>query len=175
MAGATTTRSAAWPRRVCGIGSASSHSDVCAGSEPARRRWCAPTKCERALGEHRRRRGRRRRPGGGRPRGLVGGDAAGHAEDDALPGEHGRGRSRRWDADSAVRAVGGVGLVGLDLGGRASTATILSAAISSKAIDSGLRATEVTWGGTMVPEALAELAEVRVDLPGPLGAQGDEA
>ena len=32
-----------------------------------------------------------------------------------------------------------------------STATILSAAISSKAIDSGLRATEVTCGGTMVP------------------------
>jgi hypothetical protein len=29
--------------------------------------------------------------------------------------------------------------------------TILSLAISSKAIESGLRATEVTWGGTMAP------------------------
>jgi hypothetical protein len=31
------------------------------------------------------------------------------------------------------------------------TDTILAAAISSSAIDSGLRETDVTWGGTMAP------------------------
>ena len=54
-------------------------------------------------------------------------------------------------------------------------ATILSAAISSKAIDSGLRATEVTCGGTIGAEAVAELAEVGVDLAGPSGGQRDQA
>ena len=78
---------------------------------------------------------------------LVGGDAAGDAEDDAC--------GRR----ACVPAAGRLGrLAGSsDVGRRASSTsaaigrTILSAAISSKAIDSGLRATEVTCGGTMAP------------------------
>ena len=39
-----TTRSAAWPSRVCGIGSPSSHSDVCAGSEASAENVVSPTK-----------------------------------------------------------------------------------------------------------------------------------
>ena len=50
----------------------------------------------------------------------------------------------------------------------------LGAAISSKAIVSGLPDTDVTCGGTITPEGLSELVVVRVDLPGPLGGEGDQ-
>ena len=43
VAGATTTRSADWPRRVCGIGSASSNSDVCARSDASAEKVVSPT------------------------------------------------------------------------------------------------------------------------------------
>ena len=42
--GTTTTRSADWPSRVCGIGSASSNSDVRTGSEASAENVVAPTK-----------------------------------------------------------------------------------------------------------------------------------
>jgi hypothetical protein len=44
VAGATTTRSAAWPSRVWGIGSVSSNSDVWAGSEASAENVVTPTK-----------------------------------------------------------------------------------------------------------------------------------
>ena len=44
MAGATTTRSARWPRRVCGMGEASSHTDVWVGSDPRASKVARPTK-----------------------------------------------------------------------------------------------------------------------------------
>ena len=69
-----------------------------------------------------------------------------------LPASIGREPARRGRLRSPV----GVGRPSASaasalVGSAASTATILSAAISSKAIDSGLRATEVTCGGTIVP------------------------
>ena len=51
------------------------------------------------------------------------------------------------------------------------TPSILSASISSKAIDSGLRAVEVTCGGTIGAQAVTELVVVGVDLPGTPGGQ----
>ena len=44
MAGTTTIRSAFCPRRVWGMGEASSHNDVCAGSEARAENVTAPTK-----------------------------------------------------------------------------------------------------------------------------------
>jgi hypothetical protein len=44
VAGQTTMASADWPRRVCGMGSASSHSDVCTGSDASAENVVAPTK-----------------------------------------------------------------------------------------------------------------------------------
>ena len=44
VAGATSTRSAVWPRWVCGIGWGSSHSDVHARSEPRASKVVRPTK-----------------------------------------------------------------------------------------------------------------------------------
>ena len=44
MAGATTTRSADWPSRVCGMGSASSNSEVRTGSEARAENVVSPTK-----------------------------------------------------------------------------------------------------------------------------------
>ena len=101
---------------------------------------------------------------------LVGGDAAGDAEDDPPPGEctpdgllaglasAARPRRRPRPRRPPARRPG-----------RSARNSILSAAISSKAIDSGLRATEVTCGGTIAPEAVAQLVEVGVDLAGPRG------
>ena len=43
VAGATTTRSAVWPRRVCGIGSGPPKSDVRAGSDASAEKVSAPT------------------------------------------------------------------------------------------------------------------------------------
>ena len=44
VAGATTTRSAHWPSRVCGIGSASSNSEVRARSDASAENVVGPTK-----------------------------------------------------------------------------------------------------------------------------------
>ena len=44
VAGATTTRSACWPSRVCGMGSSSSNSDVWTGSDAKAENVVAPTK-----------------------------------------------------------------------------------------------------------------------------------
>ena len=44
VAGATSTRSAAWPRWVCGIGSCGSNSSVRAGSEASAEKVAVPTK-----------------------------------------------------------------------------------------------------------------------------------
>ena len=66
--GTTTTRSADWPSRVCGMGSASSHSEVCTGSEASARERGARRRSARRPRSSPGRRGRRRRPGGGRPR-----------------------------------------------------------------------------------------------------------
>ena len=130
---------------------------------------------------------------------LVGGDPAAHAEDDAAAGEgrHGssvsprrRGRRPRgWTRPRSTRprCRSRAGTPVLGRGRSASSASgtglpvapptpsILSAAISSKAIDRRLRAVEVTCGGTTVPSAVAELAVVRVDLAGATGRQRDEA
>ena len=45
MAGATTTRSARWPRVVCGLGSGLSHNEVRAGSEARAEKVVVVTKC----------------------------------------------------------------------------------------------------------------------------------
>ena len=69
--------------------------------------------------------------------GLVRGDAAGDPEDDAC-----------------ARQPGGDGLTCYLISSSASSGrrkVILSAAISSRAMESGLRDTEVTCGGTMAP------------------------
>ena len=88
--------------------------------------------------------------------GLVGGDATGDPEDDAGTGEgHG-------EPSTSPGSCGGSALVAL--GGRrpprrrprrrrpprpraSKVGTIRPSAISSKAIDSGLRAVDATWGG----------------------------
>ncbi len=44
VAGTTTTRSAACPSRVCGMGDDSSHSDLWAGSDASAENVTAPTK-----------------------------------------------------------------------------------------------------------------------------------
>ena len=44
VAGATITRSAPWPSRVCGMGSGESNSDVRAGSDASAENVSAPTK-----------------------------------------------------------------------------------------------------------------------------------
>ena len=54
------------------------------------------------------------------------------------------------------------------------TPSILSAAISSKAIDSGLRARGGDLRRHDGAQAVTELAVVAVDLPGTLGGQGDQ-
>ena len=85
---------------------------------------------------------------------LVGGDATGDPEDDPAAGEHGPGRApasqRSGVVDRAVTRPTRPRPASSSTSG-GSTGTILSAAISSKAIDRGLRATEVTCGGTMAP------------------------
>ena len=73
------------PSRVCGMGSGASNSDVRAGSDASAENVSAPTKRRASCGEHR----RDVRAGVDQPPadldGLVGGDAAAHAEDDARP------------------------------------------------------------------------------------------
>ena len=71
---------------------------------------------------------------------LVGRDATGDAEDDGAAGQH-----------RPAEGLGGLAVVGSSRRSSTGMATILSAAISSNAIDSGLRATEVTCGGTLEP------------------------
>src|SRR5581483_257991 len=66
--------------------------------------------------------------------GLVGGDPAGDAQDDAPAGER---LQRCYLIDRSTTS------------GRSKT--ILPASISSREIDRGLRDSEVTWGGTIVP------------------------
>ena len=44
VAGATTTRSADWPRRVCGMGSSSSHREVFTFSDASASKVVRPTK-----------------------------------------------------------------------------------------------------------------------------------
>ena len=106
--------------------------------------------------------------------GLVRRDPAGDAEDDPPAARDvGRG-SRRGSAGVVGRGV----VAGR--GGSTSAATsasssstgsirsmILPTSISSSAIDSGLRDTDVTCGRHDPAEALAELVVVVVDLPGP--------
>ena len=154
------TRSAVWPRRVCGMGSASSHSEVCTGSEARADERGAADEALGPLGHD----GHDVGAGVDQPAadldGLVGRDPAGDAEHDAPPGEwrHGlladlasslagsRPARRRPRRDAARRRPPRASSPGSTW-----TNSILSAAISSKAIDSGLRATEVTCGGTMAP------------------------
>ena len=54
VAGATTTRSAVCPRRVCGIGSGPSNSDVRAGSDASAENVTRADEALRVVGEHRR-------------------------------------------------------------------------------------------------------------------------
>ena len=83
VAGATTTRSAVWPRRVCGIGSGPPNSDVRAGSEASAENVSAPTNRCASVGEH----GHDVHAGVDEPPAdldrLVRRDAAGDAEDDS--------------------------------------------------------------------------------------------
>ncbi len=182
VAGPTTTRSARLAEAGVrdGLGG-SSHSEVRAGSEAERREG-----------------GRAHEPGGAGVRtgrhvgarvdqpaahldGLVGRDAPDTPSTTLLPAEIHRARSgggvtrrcrqrRRWP-----RRAQPLRLPPRPRAPRPGRHTILSAAISSNAIDSGLRASEVTCGGTMAPEAVAELAEVGVDLARPVGPERDEA
>ena len=90
VAGATTTTSAAWPRRVCGIGSRSDQSEVCdrLGRERGQRDLADEA------GGAPRHDGRDVRAGVDQPAadldGLVGGDPAADAQDDAAPGQRAR-------------------------------------------------------------------------------------
>ncbi len=78
---------------------------------------------------------------------LVGGDATGHPQDDASPVQHLVDPLRPTPRTTRRRAVS----LASSASGSILTPTILSAAISSKAMDSGLRAEDVTCGGTTVP------------------------
>ncbi len=101
---------------------------------------------------------------------LVGGDAPRHAEDDALALEHGVGVSAAYSADSvsspsaSSSSASGSGPVAEDLVG----VDLLE----------GDRQRLAGRGGDLRrhhgAEALGQLVVVRVDLPGPLGAEGDQ-
>ena len=100
MAGTTTTRSAGWPSRVCGMGEASSHSEVLHRLGGQRGERHRADEARGLLGQD----GRDVDAGVDQPPAdldrLVGGDAAADAEDDA------------WCAGgpvSARRAVLGLG------------------------------------------------------------------
>ena len=155
-----------------GSAQGSSHSEVRTGSEASAEKVTAPTnRVASAVSTGPRR--RRRRPGGGRPRPPCRRRCRRDAEDDAAAPERHRAvvsRLRRRPSTRRRRRTLGRLAVGL----APARARSCPAAISSKAIDSGLRATEVTCGGTMAPEAVAQLTEVGVDLAGPHGRQADQ-
>ena len=81
MAGATTIRSARWPNRVCGMGEASSHSPVWAGSEPRASKVALPDEPGGPLGQDRRHVHAGIDQLSAHLDRLVGGDAGRHAED----------------------------------------------------------------------------------------------
>ena len=168
MAGATRIRSALWPRRVCGIGLSSSHSEVCTGSLARAENVVRPTKCSApavitgttcAPASTSRRQtsmalyaaippviprtmrlpasadGATALIGSQRRRGAQW-SGAGSGDDLAVAGSS-LGVDAAWAASSASSG--------------SSVRTILSAAISSKLMLSGLRAADGTCGGTMWP------------------------
>ena len=163
--GTTTTRSAPWPSRVCGIGSASSNSDVWTGSDASAENVTSPTKRGGARGQHRHDVGPLVDEAAADVDRLVGGDAAGDTEDDAPPVEH-CGPTRQ-PAPSAVASpsAGSLGCTHHDL-------------VAGDLLE-GDRQRLAGHGGDLRghdrPEALAELVEVGVDLPGAHGAQRDQA
>ena len=171
VAGQTTTRSADCPSRVCGIGSASSNSDVCTGSEASAEKVVAPTKRVRPLGQDRDDVGAGVDEATAHLDRLVGGDAAGDAEDDPPAGEHGCVSRRR--ARPASAAARGLGL--RDLLGRR---TVDGDDLVGRDLLEGDRQRLAGHGGDLRrhdgAEPVAELAEVRVDLAGPTGTQRDQ-
>ncbi len=97
VAGATRMRSASWPRRTCGTRCASVQTSVATGLPGQGRPGGRPDEAERCV------RGHDGDVGAGLAQaaqdlaGLVGGNAAGHAEDDLRRGGHGTTRpSTRW-------------------------------------------------------------------------------
>ena len=185
VAGATITRSALWPRRVCGIGSGRTVEQRRAGGlRRQRRERERADEPQRAGGEHRRRRARRRRPGGGRPR---------------RPCRRRCRRSRRGRCAS-LAPRSGLCAFACDpasdggLGGRRPPAAAASAAAisaSSSSVGSGHRLDLADLDllhrdrerlarhrGDLrrhdLAEALAELVVVVVDLPGPHRRQRDQ-
>ena len=105
---------------------------------------------------------------------LVGGDAAGDPEDDAPPGEHGM-RSGLLGA-GATSAGGGSSAAGLGARPRrrASTGDDLVGGDLLEGDRQRLAGHRGDLRRHDGAEALAELAEVGVDLPGPRGAQRDQ-
>ena len=160
VAGATTTTSAHWPRRVCGIGSCSSpKSEVLAGWAASAVKRERRDEGRRGLGEHGRDLAARVGQSAADLDGLVGGDAAGDPEDDA-----GCARSRRQPASGPRRGsrTGPSSTTSSDrlaLGRPRRRAPRASgggtwrgcSAISWNEIDSDLFETDVTCGGAMAP------------------------
>ena len=87
VAGATTTRSQFWPSRVCGIGSGPSNSDVRAGSDASAEKVERPDEPGGAGGQDGHDVGAGVDQAAADLDGLVGGDPARNAEDDAPAGE----------------------------------------------------------------------------------------
>ncbi len=96
VAGATTIKSALWPRRVCGLGSPLSYSEVSAGSEATAENVAAPTKLGGVGRENRRHVRARVDESAADLYGLVCGDAAAYPQND--PSTSDRHRVTRPDA-----------------------------------------------------------------------------